>query len=117
MTKTMVAAAMFALALAACAEDSGEALPGDAQSDAPDAPACAELIGIPTQRVLDVESCFDDTGTLQMLATAYHDCLRGRLYWNDFGWGWDSMLWRAHARTDGQLVPPQPELDACGYNQ
>jgi hypothetical protein len=51
---------------------------------------------------------------IERLGSSSYTCTDGRkLHWNDTGWGWEDETWEAHARDDGQLVPPQDVLDAC----
>lgn len=65
-------------------------------------PEPAEVVGQPTADVV------------AELGSASYTCADGRtLHWNDTGWGYEGGTWEAHAREDGQLVPPQAELDAC----
>lgn len=74
---------------------------------------CRELAGLATDQVVEVGLCDLPEGQ-QIVASANMDCQDGRtLSWNDFGWGYRGEPWRAHSRDDGQLVPPQDELDAC----
>jgi hypothetical protein len=104
------------LALAACGGSSDEASDRDESSsdsrtidandldasdiDVNDLGACDDLEGQPT-----------DTN---LLVSMTYDCPDGRkLSWNDWGWGYSGDEWKAHSRTDGQLVPPQADLDAC----
>jgi len=75
---------------------------------------CRELAGLPTDQVVEVGLCDLPGQGAQIVASANMNCHDGRiLSWNDFGWGYRGALWRAHSRDDGQLVPPQDELDAC----
>jgi hypothetical protein len=81
-------------------------------SPSPQIPDCADLAGTPTAEVLAFGMCLD--GTVQIYATMSYDCPDGRkIYWNDYGWGYDDGEWSAHERADGQLVPPDPDLEAC----
>jgi hypothetical protein len=107
---------LAALVLLAACGDSG-ALVGTTTTttaSAP-APACAALVGVPVDEVVAGGQCVDDAGTLQLLAFAEAACPDGRvLRWNDYGWGYSGGPWQAHGRPDGQLVPPDADLAACG---
>lgn len=77
------------------------------------APSCDQLAGQPTSEVLDDARCHDGD-TVQLFMWTSWDCPDGRaLVWNDFGWGYSDGAWQAHERADGQLVPPDADLDAC----
>lgn len=97
---------------------SGDDSPEAAAKPSPSitAPACAELPGTATDKVLKDGACMDD-GSVQILASANYDCSDGRtLHWNDFGWGYGGETWHEHdpAKSGGQDgVPPVKETTAC----
>lgn len=79
-----------------------------------DAPACSDLPGLPTSEVRESTGWCKKDGQMMLLGFANYDCHDGRkLFWNDYGWGYGNGSWQAHSRADGQLVPPQPDVDAC----
>jgi hypothetical protein len=83
------------------------------QSDGDQLKPCSELVGQPTTEVTD-NGCADADGNLNLNATFSYDCPDGRkLSWNDTGWGYSDGVWQAHARADGQLVPPDADMAAC----
>lgn len=54
------------------------------------------------------------TEVVEQLGSAFYDCADGRqLHWNDDGWGYADDVWQGHAREDGQLIPPQADIDNC----
>lgn len=118
MKKTTVAAtAALLLALTACSsgDDTADAIPAK-PSPSVSAPACSELSGTPTDKVLKDGACLDGD-TVQILASANYDCVDGRtLNWNDFGWGYSGGTWQKHdpAKSgDQDGVPPVKETAAC----
>jgi hypothetical protein len=115
--------ALIALALAAACgsgDEGGEA--GDSGADIDlgevnerleDAPACDDLAGRPTAELLELSVCDDGDGGVILGSTSHH-CVDGReLHWNDYGWGYSDGPWQAHARPDGQAIPPDAETTAC----
>jgi hypothetical protein len=108
---------MVALALAACsgggggAGDDGAALP---TSTGGLPPLCTDLVGTPTAEVVEDGQCTTEAGGVELLAFFSYDCPDGRrLSWNDRGWGYSDGPWQTHARADGQLVPPDADLNTC----
>ncbi len=109
---TTILAGAAAVLLAACGDDGGTDTPAGASGDG--TPACSALVGTPTADVIAAAQCTDENGQLVLLGFASYDCPDGRrLSWNDEGWGYSDGTWQAHARPDGQLIPPDPDLAAC----
>lgn len=103
----------LALALAACGDDSPSSPASPTEGIATLGP-CDELAGMPTDEVTDTAMCTTADGQFELLAFAFHDCTDGRrLSWNDRGYGYTGDAWQAHARPDGQLVPPDADTSAC----
>jgi hypothetical protein len=76
-------------------------------------PDCGSLPGTQTAKVVNRGVCADGDQTVVMVFFSY-DCPDGReLFWSDQGWGYDPGGWAEHSRNDGQLVPPQEDLDGC----
>lgn len=114
---TLALALALALGLAACSDDSDTADPISAAIDeatgTPTLGPCSELAGKPTDDVI-ANPCEGDGGSVTILMTAAYDCADGRkLHWNDQGYGYAGATWNAHARPDGQLIPPDADTDAC----
>lgn len=116
-TAALVVVAMGAII--GCGGDDDDASPTPQQEpatgqDVAQTP-CADLFGRPVSELVDGDqACVDEAGTLTAVMLGSYDCADGRrLYWNDLGWGWSDGVWTAHARPDGQLVPPDTDLDAC----
>jgi hypothetical protein len=108
----------LALALTACSDDDDQAEPPATTTTATQPPAstieCAELVGTPTAEFTVSEACVNADGDLEMTGFAFYDCPDGRrLSWNDHGWGYSDGPWQAHARPDGQIMPPDADLNAC----
>lgn len=105
------------VALAACGGDDDSGLVGantTATTEATPLPTCASLIGTPTDDLVANALCIDEAGGQQLLTFASYTCPDGRkLMWNDYGWGYSGDVWQAHARADGQLVPPDEDMAAC----
>jgi hypothetical protein len=106
--------------LAACAGDGGGgdgagAVTTTTPTSTGGVPAlCVDLVGTPTAAVTADAQCTTDAGGVELLAFFFYDCPDGRrLSWNDHGWGYSDGPWQAHARADGQLVPPDADLAAC----
>lgn len=125
-TLLVLLAAATVAALPACSGGGGRDLVAsptsapatEATTEAP-LPACTDLAGTPVddlQAEADqfVASCTGPTGQAEALAFMFYDCPDGRrLQWNDYGWGYTGGVWQAHARPDGQLVPPDADMAAC----
>lgn len=111
-----VAVVAVLVVLGACGGDDDGGLVGantTASTEAP-LPTCASLIGTPTDDLVANALCTDEAGGQQLLTFASYDCPDGRkLMWNDYGWGYSGGVWQAHARADGQLVPPDEDMAAC----
>lgn len=115
-----MAVAVLAL-LGACGDDDGGGLAAAVtttpSTEAP-LPACTDLAGTPVDELQAdsdalVASCTGTSGP-EALGFAFYDCPDGRrLVWNDYGWGYSGGTWQAHARADGQLVPPDEDMAAC----
>jgi hypothetical protein len=111
---------IFALIAVGCGGGGGDLVsqtqePGDGQTAS--LMACADLWapGQDTRTVIDNSGCRGEDGRVVFAPVFTYDCPDGRLLvWNDEGWGYDPGTWQAHERADGQLVPPQADLDACG---
>ena len=112
----------LALAVTACSDVNGHLDDADADTSTttgttaaqPEAIDCAELPGLTTAEITAAAQCTTADGTIELLAFAFYDCPDGRrLSWNDHGYGYSDGPWQAHARADGQLVPPDADLDAC----
>jgi hypothetical protein len=108
----------LALALTACSDDDDEAEPPATTTTAttatPTAIDCVELPGLTTAEITAAAQCTTGDGTIELLGFAFYDCPDGRrLSWNDHGYGYSDGPWQAHARADGQLVPPDADLEAC----
>ena len=98
-------------ALAACSDINGHLDDADAQ---PEERTCTELVGTPTDEFTTAESCVNEDGELELTGFAFYDCPDGRrLSWNDRGWGYSGGTWQAHNRPDGQIMPPDADLNAC----
>ena len=82
-------------------------------------PSCADVYaeGASVDEAAEVDDttgCLNEDGGVRIFGFATLDCADGRqLRWNDEGWGYAGSTWHRHERADGQLVPPDAEMDAC----
>jgi hypothetical protein len=75
-------------------------------------PACSSWDGQKISELTWGDGCLLKPG--EVVDSAERKCRDGRaLFWNDWGWGYAGDVAHAHARPDGQLVPPDAVDAAC----
>lgn len=79
--------------------------------------SCADIAadGRPTDDVradLDAGTCKAEDGDDTIVITGDTACADdGRLWWNDYGWGYEGETWHRH--PEGETTPSQDEFASC----